>query len=432
MTLANFNSNFNWQLRMLKEAADCCGIIPPIPPPVSKCLWLGNADIGDSWIGFENPSASWSGEYYINGVNGQAAYQSDLGVFSYTDQLTPSTFFVWSLEDGGSAPTGWTYNGGTQQLNWTTSYCDTSKSCFETFGTFDTAASVLRCTYLTLSTGHTLDFSFTSGNIDDSSVTIYLQGIFGGQATITSNIDWGNGTYSIKIDNAYNAISPVQIELFDRASTFVSNFAACVPVARCPYTASFDPIAQGTGYSNFVGWTLNGNDLVTELTSLMTSSGGNVWLGFNNSAEFLFYGCWFYYYGTSNIGPLDFTAPDSSVYQVYFTRNEDLAFGCDYRCFEIPITGTGVKLDFATVAYTLTGYNPQLSSSAPFNANILSDDQIVLEQLFQLIYGPQCYVTVLTAGGNDTITIYDAFDFGVPIVTDISANQYTGSYITCP
>lgn len=228
MTLANFNSNFNWQLRMLKEAADCCGIVPPPPPPVPKCLWLGNANNGGDTLSFENPITTWAGDYYFNGVNGQAAYQLDLGVFSLTDQLTPSTFFVWSLEDGGSAPIGWTFNGYQGPVTWTDQYCDTSKGCYETSGTFDTAASVLHCTYLTLSTGHTLDFNFTAGNIDDSSVTIYLQGIFGGQATITSNIDWGNGTYSIKIDNAYNAISPVQIELFDKASTFVSNFAACV------------------------------------------------------------------------------------------------------------------------------------------------------------------------------------------------------------
>ena len=33
MTLANFNSNFNWQLRALQQAAGCCGIVPNLPPP---------------------------------------------------------------------------------------------------------------------------------------------------------------------------------------------------------------------------------------------------------------------------------------------------------------------------------------------------------------------------------------------------------------
>lgn len=32
MTLANFNSNFNWQLKVLQQAVDCCGIIPNLPP----------------------------------------------------------------------------------------------------------------------------------------------------------------------------------------------------------------------------------------------------------------------------------------------------------------------------------------------------------------------------------------------------------------
>ena len=32
MTLANFNSNFNFQLRALQQAAECCGIVPDLPP----------------------------------------------------------------------------------------------------------------------------------------------------------------------------------------------------------------------------------------------------------------------------------------------------------------------------------------------------------------------------------------------------------------
>jgi len=43
MTLANFNSNFNWQLRALKQATECCGVVPnlpPTPPPAQNC-WCG-------------------------------------------------------------------------------------------------------------------------------------------------------------------------------------------------------------------------------------------------------------------------------------------------------------------------------------------------------------------------------------------------------
>ncbi len=40
MTLANFNSNFNFQLRALQQAAECCGIVPSVPvPPVPDCLY---------------------------------------------------------------------------------------------------------------------------------------------------------------------------------------------------------------------------------------------------------------------------------------------------------------------------------------------------------------------------------------------------------
>ena len=43
MTLANFNSNFNWQLRALQQAAECCGIVPDLPPgpPPSENCWCG-------------------------------------------------------------------------------------------------------------------------------------------------------------------------------------------------------------------------------------------------------------------------------------------------------------------------------------------------------------------------------------------------------
>lgn len=69
MTLANFNNNFNWQLRMLKEAADCCGITPDIPqPPLPPlCFWyLQPGDIyGTSWFPFVQ-------QYELDGVLGDA------------------------------------------------------------------------------------------------------------------------------------------------------------------------------------------------------------------------------------------------------------------------------------------------------------------------------------------------------------------------
>jgi hypothetical protein len=41
MTLANFKSNFNWQLRALQQLTDCCGVVPndpgPPPPPPTAC-----------------------------------------------------------------------------------------------------------------------------------------------------------------------------------------------------------------------------------------------------------------------------------------------------------------------------------------------------------------------------------------------------------
>lgn len=46
MTLANFNTNFNWQLRALKQAADCCGIVPYVPPVPSCYCYTITPDTG--------------------------------------------------------------------------------------------------------------------------------------------------------------------------------------------------------------------------------------------------------------------------------------------------------------------------------------------------------------------------------------------------
>jgi len=67
MTLANFNSNFNWQLRMLKEAAECCGIVPDLPPapppPLGDCYWY--VQVNDPYcIGFGFQSQDWE----LNGL----------------------------------------------------------------------------------------------------------------------------------------------------------------------------------------------------------------------------------------------------------------------------------------------------------------------------------------------------------------------------
>lgn len=113
MTLANFNSNFNWQLRMLKEAADCCGIIPDVPPtpppPVVDCYWYGKLHDPNCF----SFGAPFGGDWDLNGVGYTSGswptlmqnppYGTVGNAMQYTDPLSgcgsfaSSDFYFWTV-----------------------------------------------------------------------------------------------------------------------------------------------------------------------------------------------------------------------------------------------------------------------------------------------------------------------------------------------
>lgn len=109
MTLANFNSNFNWQLRALKQAAECCGIVPDNvpPPPVTDCYWFGKLHDG-TCTGFLSFSADWT----LNGTPVFAGWATLMqnppygtvgNAIQYTDNLTGcgpfsnSDYYFWTV-----------------------------------------------------------------------------------------------------------------------------------------------------------------------------------------------------------------------------------------------------------------------------------------------------------------------------------------------
>lgn len=111
MTLANFNSNFNWQLRMLKEAAECCGIVPdlpPTPPPVGDCYWYGKLHDA-SCLGFFSFSGDWdlNGVFYTTGLwptlMQNPPYGTAGNAVQYTDPLSGcgsfanSDYYFWTV-----------------------------------------------------------------------------------------------------------------------------------------------------------------------------------------------------------------------------------------------------------------------------------------------------------------------------------------------
>lgn len=508
MTLANFNSNFNWQLRMLKEAAECCGIVPVVPPPRTCCYYA--VFTADGKYTIYNPQTLGYEILDADTVNGIMPFLGGFGNVLSNDVLSVTTTCTlgFILTEGDPIPTVDIRDGALNPvvLNWVP-YCN--ERCYTITVPMSDSKVVQIFTNVE---GYTIQtFPVVSGVqpsplelSDPASVASYggsiLTSLYGPQTVLFLENDGVN--YTVRISNIYTAGPPSLItgtatytastgacattpqtycyfitevtgscsysyqdrygSVFNAVSsptvtsicaaqgTVVANclpgnsiditggttvcfsaFTCTPPPSNCLYSGFFDPYAFA-GYSNFTGWTLNGNDLLTELNSLMSLYAGGVWAGFVDNGYFIFYGTWFYYYGP-DLGQLDFTAPDTTVYPVVMTPVDLVGLSCNtLKCYQVDITGTAIKLSGVLFANALTGGTSALfASSPPTYANIDSDDQVTLQQVFQLIYGPQCYVSVLTIGGNDTITIYDAYDFGPPTLSDTIGGTYTGTYIPC-
>jgi hypothetical protein len=104
MTLANFNSNFNWQLRALQRAADCC---TTVIGPVSDCYYY--VQVNDIYcLSFSAQTQEWElnglpffGNWYNLMVNPP---YGPIGGATYTiDPLTgcgpfnASSFYFWTF-----------------------------------------------------------------------------------------------------------------------------------------------------------------------------------------------------------------------------------------------------------------------------------------------------------------------------------------------
>jgi hypothetical protein len=149
MTLANFNSNFNWQLRALKQAAECCGIIPDNVPPLPPvdCYWY--VQVNDVYCsGFSFLSQEWelNGLPFSGGWNNlmiAPPYGTVGGGLLVLDPLTPcgffssySSYYMWTILPSTTltlpALTGFDSLGNPVSYNMLGPICGTK--CYE--GTF--------------------------------------------------------------------------------------------------------------------------------------------------------------------------------------------------------------------------------------------------------------------------------------------------------
>ena len=166
------------------------------------------------------------------------------------------------------------------------------------------------------------------------------------------------------------------------------------------------------GYSNWTGWTLNGNDLVTELTAICQAQGGNVAIrdGITNGSVL-----WGFYLGTSD-----------TTYAAYDPANNEspISFNKVAQCeacyqFEVPY-GENIK-----------GIN--VANIIEFLSITAVDDEAGLQTELELLFGTQVSVSSVWNGSNYIVTINNAWDPGAGIsLVNSSGSEYIGSLGVCP
>lgn len=179
---------------------------------------------------------------------------------------------------------------------------------------------------------------------------------------------------------------------------------------ECWYLVYLD--SNYLGYSNWTGWTLNGNDLVTELTAICQAQGGNVAIrdGITNASVL-----WGFYLGTSDT---TYAAYDPANNETPISFNEVAQCEACYQ-FEVPY-GENIK-----------GIN--VANIIEFLSITAVDDEAGLETELELLFGTQVSVSSVWNGSNYIVTINNAWDPGAGIsLVNSSGSEYIGSLGVCP
>lgn len=165
---------------------------------------------------------------------------------------------------------------------------------------------------------------------------------------------------------------------------------------ECLYVLAIN--AQDYGDINFIGWTLNGNDFLTEIQNYV-DFGTNY---NNDQGSQTYYG---YYTGTS---PTDLNITTNFSGEVLFTIRKVTDFeggSCDLVCYQASFD-YGFEwrfIDFFSAA-------PAFPYSSPSGYNI--DDATNLQYFASGFLGPQITVTSVWNGSQYVVTINNAFNLG--------------------
>lgn len=324
--------------------------------------------------------------YYYNQFYTSDNKESRL-VLSYVGTEPPT--YIPTILDSNGDPVIWNL----------TSCCD--KVCLE--GTYNAADYY----YFNTGLGYNINVGDGANGFDDAATIEYVLKPLYGQQLTYSYTDNGDGTFYIKIEDAY-ICSPIAWSADD--VTYTDMIPCAPPEAKCFYFMEINPEVVGGG-SDLFNWTINGHNMWLPgfINTFMQGIGGNGNnINYTNGFSYQIEGAYLTYYGAPSTLPvftiLDQFGNDVSAYYSWTSYNV-----CTEQCFETTIEKEALytytisidNTDTIQLLYSLTGIGPDLDWSNPV-------DVTIFESLLQSLYGPQVIVTSgLTVSGDYKVNIYN-------------------------
>lgn len=328
---------------------------------------------------------------------------------------TPPTYLPVIL-DSGSNPVTWTL----------TNCCD--KVCLE--GTFNSTDA------LYLQTGYGWNWSNVTGIFNDPKVEEAIKSLYGSQTIYTAK-DNGDGTFYIKIDNAYvcnpnlawsgdNIVYQPMYECQDPC--FCLAFFSKSDIFGNYPTSDFAQYYMDPGLTqqafNLPG---DGKDGGGALRTYLESKGGGVY-GVYNGGLPIDFNYFLYYYGNPQALKLFFTG---GYEYVTFFRFDDNIFGYNWPC-----TNTFnycATVDYGLNAIVFVSNNIYDGSYAWQYSNYFSPnnypigttsldltDTIMMSKFVQNGFGPAAIYNITDTGSNYYIEIMNALNYGSPPYMQLS------------